>query len=373
MQIDSIEVFHLALPLRGSMRTPGGEVDKLQTVLVKMTSGEVSGWGEASPGNGPWAADEWAAGVFNCAGQWMAPQLVGKTADSGDHLQERLAQFRGNRFAKAAIDSAWWDLHARMEEKPLHQVLGGQREKIEIGLGFDQMDSIDEFLGSIGRSVEAGFSRIELKFRPGWDVEMVNAVRAEFPVETMHIDVEGALHLGHMEMLYRLEDFALDLIEQPLPADDLVGHAMVQEGLKTPICLDESITTLAQAEMALELKSCRFINIKVDRVGGLTPAKAIHDAAESESVPCWVGAMPQSSIGTRIGMALASKPNFTYPADFFPAQELLADDLADPPAAECDESDAKQKVTLWSEPGIGVVPDPAKLEKYCVDRVKVPV
>ncbi len=371
MLIDSIEIFHVGLPLKKSLRTPGGDIDKLQTVLVRMTSGGLAGWGEASPGAGPWASEEWAAGVFNCIGDWLAPRLVGKMADSGDHLHERLARFRGNRFAKAALDTAWWDLHARMEEKPLHQLLGGKRDKIDIGVGFDQMESIDELLAAIGRATETGFSRIELKFRPGWDVEMVSAVRAEFPVEMLHIDVEGGLTLGHMEMLYRLEDFALDMIEQPLPSDDLVGHAMVQEGLKTPICLDESITTVEQADMALELKSCRYINIKPGRVGGLTPAVAIHDAAAAESVPCWVGAMPQSAIGTRIGLALAAKANFTYPADFFPAQELLADDLADPPQAARDEAAGKQKATLWSEPGIGVVPDPDRLEKFCIARVAV--
>jgi len=370
MLIDSIELFHVELPLTGPMKTPGGDLDKLRTVLVRMTSEEMSGWGEASPGNGPFAGGEWTGGVFNCLKDWMAPQLVGKMADSGDHLQERLAQFHGNRFAKAALDTAWWDLDARMKEQPLHQLLGGKRDKIELGVGFDQMESIDDLLAAITRAAEAGYSRIELKFRPGWDVNMVSAVRAEFPVELMHIDVEGGLHLGHMEMLYRLEDFALDMIEQPLPADDMVGHAMVQDGLKTAVCLDESITTFEQAEMALELKSCQYVNIKPGRVGGLTPAIAIHDAAAAESVPCYLGAMPESAIGTRIGLALAAKENFSYPADFFPSRELLADDLADLPQTAIDETDAKQRATLWLEPGLGVVPDPQRLEKYTIARAK---
>jgi len=367
MQIDSIEVFHVGLPLRQQGEGP----DTLQTVLVRVTSGQTSGWGEASPGNAPLAGAEWAAGVFGCIRDHLAPRLTQSMVDSGDHLQERLARFQGNRFAKGALDAAWWDLHARMEGRPLHQVLGGQREAVEVGVGFDQMESVDEFMASIGRALEAGFSRIELKFRPGWDLQMINAVRQEFPTQTFHIDCEGALRLEHMEMMYRLEDFMLSMVEQPLPADDLVGNAMVQEALRTPICLDEGITTVDQADMALELKSCQYINIKPGRVGGLTPAMAIHDAAQEQSVPCWVGAVPQSAVGARIGLALAAKSNFTYPADFIPPDQLLQQELADPPTASRDQAEGNQQVTLWSEPGIGVEPDMELLDKLCIDRAKV--
>jgi len=370
MQIDSIEAFHVALPLRRALTTPKGPADKLQTVLVRIESGEAAGWGEASPGNAPTAGGEWAAGVFGCVKDWLAPALVGRMVDSGDVLQERLAAFQGNRFAKAALDMAWWDLSARLAGKPLHQLLGGEREAIDLGVGFDQMESIDEFFAAIAGAFEAGYARVELKMRPGWDVQMLNAVRHEFPTQTIHVDVEGGLRLDHMEILCRLDDFMLAMVEQPLPADDLVGHAMVQETIRTPICLDESVTTPEQADMAIELKSGKYVNVKPGRVGGLTPAVAIHDACHHGCTPCWVGAMPQTAIGARAGLALAAKANFSYPADFFPSDELFEQDLAPPVVAIRDEADGPLRVPLWSEPGIGVEPDLELLEKLCLERAK---
>jgi len=371
MQIDSVEVFHVALPLREPLVTGGRKFDKLATVVVRMASGEAAGWGEACPGAAPLAGIEWAAGVFGCLRDWLAPAVTGRMVDSGDHLQKLLAVFRGNQFAKSALDTAWWDLRARLDEQPLWQALGGQTDAVEVGMGFDQMDSVDAFLEGIGAALEAGFSRVELKFRPGWDFHMLGAVRQGFPTQDFHIDCEAGMRLEHMDMLYRLEDFGLVMIEQPFPADDLVGHAMAQESVKTPICLDESITTLEQAEMALELHSCQYIDLKVGRVGGLTPAVAIHDVCKGENLPCWVGIAPQSAIGTRIGLALAAKENFTYPADYFFSDRLFEEDLAEPPLPTRDNAEGKQRVALWSAPGIGVEPRMDLLEKLSLDRVKL--
>jgi len=371
MRIDSIEVFHVALPLRPRQQTQAGQFDTLQTVLVRMESGSSVGWGEASPGNAPLAAAEWAAGAFACVKDWLAPAVVGLSVTSGKDLQERLAAFRGNQYAKAALDTAWWDLKARSEGRPLHQVLGGTRTAVEVGISLDRMESIDEFLAAIGRAFEAGFARVELKIRPGWDVHMINAVRHDFPTQTFHGDFEAALNLNHMEMLCRLDDFHLAMIEQPLSADDLVGHAMVQEAVRTPISLDESITTLERADIALELHSAKYINIRPGRVGGLTPALAIHDACHEKCTPCFVGAVPQSALGARIGLALAAKPNCSYPADYLASDELFQQDLAPPPLPVRDPSDGTLRVPLWSEPGLGVEPDPAVLEKLTLARAKL--
>jgi o-succinylbenzoate synthase len=360
MHIDSIELFHVGLPLIAPVATPWGDRDRLETVLVRIDSGSVSGWGEASPGSGPFSGPEWAGGVFACARDWLGPRLVGEEVGSGQALQERLAAVRGNRFAKAALDTAWWDLSSRLSERPLHHCLGGERDRIEVGASFDRMESFDEFLESIGGAFAAGFARVELKFRPGWDVQMLAAVRRVFPIERIHIDCEAGLRLDHMEMLCRLDDFCLAMVEQPLSADDLVGHAMVQEAVKTPISLDESITSLDQAELALELQSGKYINLKPGRVGGLTPAIAIHDACHEQCVACWVGAMPQSAIGARLGAALATKSNCTYPADLFPSEKVLRADLAEPLATVRD-ADGVLRVPLWTAPGIGIEPDAKRL------------
>jgi O-succinylbenzoate synthase len=371
MQIDSIEVFHVALPLRRPIQAAGRPFDILETVLLRMETGDLAGWGEASPGNAPLAGEEWAAGVFGCLRDWLAPAVVGQWIESGEQLAQRLAPFRGNRFAKAALDTAWWDLSARRQGLPLYQLLDPQRGAIEVGPTFDRMDSIEDFLSVLTQAFQAGFARVKLKFRPGWDVRMVDFVRKEFPTQTFHVDVEGALTLDHMEMLCRLDDFGLAMIEQPLPPDDLVGHAMVQETIRTPICLDEGITTPAQADMALELKSCRCVNLKPGRVGGLTPAVAIHDACRQNSVACFVGAVPQSAIGARTGLALAAKANCTYPGDFFPSDQFLEQDLAEALLPARDETDGIMRVPLWSEPGLGAEPDPELLAKFCVAQARL--
>lgn len=371
MQIDSLEVFHVALPLRQPQPTPFGPLTTLQTVLVRMQSGECFGWGESSPGNAPLAGSEWAGGVFSCIRDWLAPLVAGKLVDSGAALQELMGQVRGNQFAKAALDTAWWDLEARLKGEPLHRTLGGEREAVEVGVGFDRMEHIDDLIDVVRRAFEAGYPRAELKFRPGWDIQMLNIMRHEFPVETIHIDCDAGLKLDHMEILLRLDDFRLAMVEQPLPADDLVGHAMVQESLRTPICLDEGIATVDQAAIALELHSGRFVNLKPARVGGLTPAMAIHDACQEASVPCWVGAVPQSSIGARLGYALAAKSNCTYPSDLSPSPDLLAEDVVATlePVRGGDENTLR--IPLWSEPGIGVEPDLGRLEKLSIARAKV--
>ena len=372
MHIDSIEVFHVALPLRKPQAAPWGQIANLETVLVRMSGGGIAGWGESSPGNAPLAGPEWTAGVFGCVRDWLAPRLVGTAIHSGQELQERLAPLRGNPYAKAALDTAWWDLQSRAQGQPLHQLLGKSRDAVDVGTTFDRMETIDQLLEALGKAFAAGYSRVELKFRPGWDVQMLNAVRHMFPTERIHIDCEGGLRLEHMEMLCRLDDFCLAMIEQPLAPDDLVGHAMVQEAIRTPLCLDESITSPEQADMALELHSAKYVNLKPARVGGLTPAIAIHDACHNECVPCWVGAMPQTAIGSRIGLALAAKANCTYPADLCLSHELLEIDLADPPIPVRDSSDGVLRVPLWSEPGIGVEPDPSLLEKHCLQKARLP-
>ena len=371
MRIDSVQLFHVALPLRQPFQSAAGPVDALETVLVRMQSGEAAGWGEASPGNAPLASPDWAAAVFGCLNDWLAPAVVGTIVDSGEALSERLGPFRGNQFAKAALDTAWWDLAARLQEKPLHELLGGVRRAVEVGVTFDRVDSTDDFLASIDRAFDAGFARVRVMFRPGWDIHMVDAVRKEFPTQTIHADVEGALDLDRVDILQRLDDFGLAMIEQPLPPEDLVGHAMVQESVSTPICLDESVTSVEAADMALELESCRYMNVQPGRAGGLTPAVAIHDLARKQGVACLVGAMPQSAIGTRLALALAAKKNFTYPADYFPSDDVLAEDLAEPLLPQRGGDDPAMRIALWSEPGIGIEPHAELLEQSSIEQAKI--
>jgi O-succinylbenzoate synthase len=370
MHIDSVELYRLVLPLKKPLPSPGGGDAHLETVLVRMRCGELSGWGEASPGKSPLESEEWTAGAFDVLKDWLAPAIVGKQINTGDDLEKLLAAFQGNRRAKAALDMAWWDLHARQLGSPLHELLGGKKSVVEVGVTFDRMDSFDDFLSALGRAIEAGYARVKLMFRPGWDLRMLEAVRREFPGKTFHVDVAGGLTIHHTDILYRLDDFFLAMVEQPLTADDFVGHAMLQEAMRTPICLGRSIRTLSHAEMALELHGCKFVSLDLGRVGGLTTALAIHDLCHECCTPCYVGAVPQTTIAARHGFALAAMENCSYPAEYFPGEESLAVDVAEPLVPLRDE-DGIRRIHLGESSGIGIEPDEEVLKKYCVERVKV--
>ena len=376
MRIDSVELFHLALPLRNLPPGQDPRFDKLETVLVRIEGDGKSGWGEAAPGNGPVWSGQWTAGAFACLKDWLAPAVVGKTIDAADELQNCFEMFQGNQYAKAAIDMAWWDLQARLRDVTLAEALGGSRDEIEVGTAFDRCESIDDFIASIGKAFESGFARVELKLRPGWDLQMLGAVREHYPTEKIHVSVGGAMRLDHMEILCRIDDFGVEMIEQPLAPFDLVGHAMVQETVRTPICLSDSIGSLEQAELALELESCRFINVAPGRVGGLTTAIAIHNACREAGVACWVGSRPQTAVGARAALALAAKENFTYPADFIPSEELLEEDVAEPLELTLESNDGSETSTagfvkLWPQAGIGIEPNMDVIEKHCIDRAKI--
>jgi O-succinylbenzoate synthase len=371
MHIDSLWLYHVALPRKRPRVVAGRNCETLETVLVKFTSGDAVGWGEAAPGNAPTATGEWAAGAFVVLRDWLAPAVVNSEIDSGKTLAERLVRLRGNQHAKAALDLAWWDLSARLADRPLHELLPVKRKLVAVGPSVDQMESPDEFMRTLGAAFDAGFQRVKLKIRPGWALEMLRSVRQEFPGGNFHIDCEGALSMGYMEMLYRFDDFALEMVEQPLAPDDLVAHAMLRESLRTPICLDESIASLLQAELALDLGSCRNVNLKAGRVGGITAALAILEACEAAEVGCWGGASAQSAIGARADLALAALTNSDYPADFYPSEDELAADLAEPLRPLRDEADGVAKIPLPSEAGLGILPDPAMLQKFTLQKAQI--
>jgi O-succinylbenzoate synthase len=371
MQIDSIELFHVAMPLIYPWRTAYGEDAAIESVLVRMQSGDLVAWGESSPLAAPCYSPEWAAGIFACLRDWLAPAIARQSISSGEELQSRLAHFKGNQFAKAALDCTWWVLEAKRCGQPLHRLLGATRDSVPVGADFGIMDSIDDLVQAIGGAVEAGFPRIKLKFRPGWDIPMLRAVRQVFPTQTIHIDCNSGYRISDFELFCRLEDFQLAMIEQPLAHDDLIDHARLQQSLQTPICLDESINSVARAEQAIDLKSCRWMNIKPGRVGGLTNALAIHNLCREAGIPCWVGGMLESAVGARICVALAMLDNFTYPADILPSSRFYRQDLGAPPLELTKSADGTPQVTAPDVPGIGAEPNLELLEQLCVERAKI--
>ena len=331
MRIDRIELFHVAMPLIYPWRTAYGEDAAIHSVLCRLTSGSIDSWGESAPFAAPCYSPEWAGGIFSLCRDWLAPQIIGQEISSGAELQQRLALFKGNPFAKAILDTAWWALQSRIANQPLHELLGATRHEVCIGADFGVMDSLDDLLDGVGRAIADGFPRIKLKFRPGWDLPMLRAVRRQHPQHPIHIDCNSGYRMSDLSLFQQADEFGLAMYEQPLPHDDLVDHAELQRQVKTPVCLDESINNVRQAELAIRLKSCRFVNIKPGRIGGLTNAVAIHDLCRAARIPCWVGGMLESSVGASLCVSLAMLDNFTYPADIFPSSRFYHEDLGDPP------------------------------------------
>jgi len=367
MRIDSVELYHVRMPLIYPWRTAYGEDPDIHSVLVKMVSGDTYSWGETTPLKAPCYLPEWTGGTFALMKEFLAPQIVGRDINSAEELLNMLSHFKGNPFAKAGLEIAWWVLKAKMDGKPLHRLLGGRSRPVEVGADFGIQDSIDMLLKKIQRAVDEGYPRVKLKFRLGWDVNMLKAVRDSFPDYTFHIDCNAAFTLKHLELFKKVDRFELAMIEQPLNYADLIDHAELQRQIATPVCLDESVTSPETAEKAIRLKSCRYVNIKTGRVGGLSNATKIHDLCEEAGIPCWVGSMLESGVGIGVAAELATLPNFKYPADIFPIKVLYSEDLAAPEISLC----APGKVAVSKVPGIPYEPKEDMLKNNTVNKVVI--
>jgi O-succinylbenzoate synthase len=246
--------------------------------------------------------------------------------------------------------------------------MGASRDEVPVGADFGVTDNLDELLADISAAVERGFPRVKLKYRPGWDIPMLRAVREQFPRHTFHIDCNSGYRLADLPMFQQVDEFRLAMIEQPLQHNDLVDHAELQRKIQTPVCLDESITEPRQAEQAAALGSCRYVNVKPGRVGGLTNAVAIHDVCHQAGIPCWVGGMLESSTGAAICASLAMLENFTYPADIFPSSRFYHEDLADPPLQLCRSADGTPSVRAPQR-----IPEPvrARLKRLTVQHAVI--
>ena len=362
MKIDRIELFHVAMPLIYPWKTAYGEDVACHSVLCRMTSGSVHAWGESAPLTAPCYSPEWGAGIFACAKEWLAPALLGQQIDSGAALQQRLAIYKGNPFAKAILDTAWWNLQSRLTNTPLHRLLGATRDQVPVGADFGVMDSFDDLLRAIAGAVDQKFPRVKLKFRPGWDVPMLSAVRRQFPTQVFHIDCNSGYTLADLPLFQQLDQFGLAMIEQPLPHDDLLDHAALQRQIRTPVCLDESIAHPRHVRQALAQHSCQWVNIKPGRVGGLTNAIEIHRLCAEAGIPCWVGGMLESALGASLCVSLAMLDNFTYPADIFPSSRFYHEDLCERPLELIRLPDGTPGVVAEPSPE----PHPDRLRRLCV-------
>jgi len=353
------------MPLLYPFRTAFDDVSIVESVLVQLSSNGFAGWGESACWGRPAYSSEWSASQFMVSRDFIAPLLLNQDVSSGVDLQNRVKGIKGNYFAKAAFDLAWWDLYAKQQCQPLWKILGGETPSVDVGADFGIMENIESLLTAISEAKGQGYKRVKLKYRPGWELDMVKAVRKRFPDMLIHIDCNSHYSLKDIEMFRELDKYHLTMIEQPLAHDDIIDHAVLQGQLKTPICLDESITSVDKARKALEIGACGFVNIKLGRVGGITNALKINKVCEEHNIPCWVGGMLESSVGSSHNIAFATLSNVRYPSDIFPTSRFYRRDLGQNAIVHS----APSQFMPASAHGIGTIPDEAFLEKMTIEQV----
>jgi O-succinylbenzoate synthase len=364
LRIDELTLHHVAMPLKEPYRTGFGDETVIESILVRLTSGGVSVWSESTPFGEPLYSPDWAAGAYQVIQRWLAPLLVGREIDTATELTSLLAVLRGHRFAKAALDIAWWTLDAALAGVPVHAHLAGgtpTRDRFEVGQALGTAETVDTLLRQVGEAVDEGYRRVKLKIRHGWDVDVVRAVRQQHPDLVLHVDANASYTLDDADVFRQLDVFGLAMFEQPLAYDDLRDHARLQTLVDTPICLDESLVSVRHLEWALELGSCRAINIKPGRVGGFTESVALQELAREQGVTCWVGGMLESAIGGAICAALQTLPGFDYPGDVFPSSRFYLQDLATSELEFDRGPDREPRAIAPSSPGLPQTPDPGRL------------
>jgi o-succinylbenzoate synthase len=329
-RIDSVELRLIRLALNEPFETSFGRIDSRLVFLVSVEADGIRGWGEVVAAEEPRYSYETVGTALHAIRDFLGPALLSApVADLGE-LARRFAQFRGHNMAKAGLELAYLDLAGRAANRPLCELLGGTRSRVPVGVSLGIQPTLKRLLDRIDLFLSLGYQRIKLKIKQGWDVDVVAEVRRHHPDVLLSVDANSAYTLGEKERLQALDAFDLLMVEQPLEHDDLIDHARLQRELATPICLDESITGLRQAQKALELGSCRMINIKVGRVGGYSQALAVHDLCRSKGVPVWCGGMLESGIGRAHNIALASLPGFMLPGDISASSRYFARDVIVP-------------------------------------------
>jgi O-succinylbenzoate synthase len=368
VRIERITLREIELPLKEPFRISSGVQSLRRIVLVHLLSDDgVEGWGECAAGERPNYGPETADTAWVAITCWIAPRVLGRAFEGPDEIQPLLDRdIRGHNMAKAAVEMAAWDLTARSRGVPLARLLGGVRERIEVGISLGIQASPEALVERARQCLARGYRKVKIKIEPGCDIPYLEAVRAALgPEAPLMADANNAYTPADLDVLRRLDGFGLLMIEQPLAWDDLLRHARLQRELRTPICLDESITSVERAEDAIELESGRIVNIKPGRVGGFRQSLAIHDLCARHGWPVWCGGMLESGIGRAHNVALASLPNFTLPGDTSPSERYWEKDVVFP------EWTMDERGTMGvplDRPGIGVEVDVERLESLAVRR-----
>jgi len=330
LNIEGVEIRLIRLPLNEPFETSFGKIDSRLIFLVCLHAEGLRGWGEVVASEEPRYSYETVGTAFHVIKDFFGPALLAEPIKGLDDLAKRLSSFRGHNMAKAGLELAYMDLLSQVRQQSLSDLIGGTFKRVAVGVSLGIQPTVSQLLERVERYLSLGYQRIKLKIKPGWDLDVVAQVRRAHPKILLSVDANSAYTFEDREHLKKLDDFDLLMIEQPLQNDDLVDHAKLQQLMNTAICLDESIVGRRQAKAALELKSCRIINIKIGRVGGYSEALGIHDSCYSSDIPVWCGGMLESGIGRAHNIALASLKGFTLPGDISASSRYFARDIIQP-------------------------------------------
>ncbi|HUC42116.1 MAG TPA: o-succinylbenzoate synthase [Candidatus Micrarchaeaceae archaeon] len=365
MRLKKITLREIRLQILSPFQTSFGITSLRRILLVEAeTSDGAVGWGESTAGEDPFYSYETVETAWHILRDFLFPALKHREVGSAGEVFDLLAHVRGHNMAKAALETALWDIEAQQKTQPLWKLLGGTRAEIPCGVSIGIQPAIPDLLSKVERELAAGYQRIKIKIKPGQDVALVRALREKFPRIRLMADANSAYTLADAALLKQLDDFYLIMIEQPLGYDDIYSHAKLQRQLQTPICLDECIHDLEHARAAIETGACKIINIKLGRVGGHTAARRIHDLCQANSIPVWCGGMLESGVGRAHNIAMSTLPNFSLPGDVSASKRYWAEDVIAPEV----EVTPRGTIVAPSAPGLGYAPRRDRIDSLTLRR-----
>jgi len=367
MKITQINLYHLRMPLVSAFETSFGRIHNRDCVLVEVFADGMVGYGECPADRDPGYSYETIGTALHILQDFIIPAVLGLEITNAEDLQKRMAFVRGHLMAKAGLEMALWDMLGKAYGKSLREMLGGVHQSVEVGVSVGLQESPHRLVEVVQEYIKLGYQRVKIKIKPGRDVGDADKVRREFPQLRLQVDANSAYTLESAASLAPLDELGLLLIEQPLAEDDLWDHSQLQARFKTPICLDESITSPRLARQALEMKSCRVINIKPGRVGGLSQGQAIHDLCREQGIPVWCGGMLETGVGRASNLAMASLPGFTLPGDISATDRYYDEDIT----TERFVLNPDSTITVPDAPGLGVSIDSAALKRATLAMLEI--
>ena len=365
MQIKQVELIEIKMPLVAFFETSFGRTYERRIILARVEDTDgAEGWGECTAGETPSYSEEWTEGCWAVLREILAPMVIGKEFETASDVWRLMEKVRGNRMAKAAIETAVWDLEAKKANVPLWKHLGGVRSEIACGVSIGIQDSVEQLFEKLQTELDAGYQRIKIKIKPGWDFEVIRRVREKFGNIRLMGDANSAYSLDDIDLFRRMDEFDLMMFEQPLAHDDMLDHAKLQRKIRTPICLDESIHSPEDARKAIEIGAGKIINVKLGRVGGHAQVKLIEKVCRENEIPIWCGGMLESGIGRAHNIAMSTLEGFTLPGDVSASKRYWHEDIIEPPV----EVTANGTILAPEKSGIGFEVKHERIDKLAVRK-----